>query len=144
VAAASPEPDFDVVVPRRRFDREPAAPVARPAASRRGPICQVRWSAPGTCFYAMTTDADGVERRIAWSPPIEWVEPGPPDEDSRQARAALRVISKDLRDKGWRPMRAKGDDFDEQRWYARRFRFPVVEGEPSVTPDRQRSGSARA
>jgi hypothetical protein len=140
VAATSPEPDFDAV-PRRRFDREPDA---RPAASRRGPICQVRWSAPGTCFYAVTTGADGVERRIAWSPPIEWAEPGPPDEDSRQARAALRVISKELRDKGWRPMRAKGDDFDEQRWYARRFRFPIVEDEPSVTPDRRRSGSARA
>jgi hypothetical protein len=143
VAAAPPEPDFDAV-PRRRFDREPVKPKPRAAASRQGPICQVRWSAPGTCFYAVTTGADEVERRIAWSPPIEWTEPGPPDEDSRQARAALRVISKELRDKGWRPMRAKGADFDEQRWYARRFRLPVVEDEPSVTPDRQRSGSARA
>jgi hypothetical protein len=132
-AEPSREPDFEVAeagaVPRHRFDRESGLPNGRSAAARRGPICQVRWSAPGTCFYAVTADADGTEHRIAWSPPIEWGDPGPPDEDSRQARAALRVISKDLRDKGWRPMRAKGEDFDEQRWYARRFRFPAAEGE---------------
>jgi len=121
-------------VPRHRFDREPDAPDARPASSRSGPICQVRWSSPGTCFYAATTDVNGVEHRLAWSPPIEWRQPGPPDEDSREARAAVRVLSKDLRDKGWRPMRAKGDDFDEPRWYARRFRFPVVEGDDDVAP----------
>jgi hypothetical protein len=132
------EADFDVVeaaaVPRHRFDREPDAPDARPASSRGGPICQVRWSSPGTCFYAATIDVNGVEHRLAWSPPIEWRQPGPPDEDSREARAALRVLSKELRDKGWRPMRAKGEDFDEQRWYARRFRFPVVEGDDDVAP----------
>jgi hypothetical protein len=124
--AADPDADFDFVeagaVPRRRFDREPAA-------ARRGPICQVRWSSAGMCFYAVTSEADGVERRLGWSPPIEWGEDGPPDEESREARAALRVLAKELRDKGWRPMRAKGDDFDEPRWYARRFRLPVVEGE---------------
>jgi hypothetical protein len=131
-------PAFDVVevdaVPRNRFDREPEPSNGRPAPARRGPICQVRWSAPGTCFYAATTDVNGVEHRLAWSPPIEWREPGPPDEDSREARAALRVLAKELRDKGWRPMRAKGDDFDEQRWYARRFRFPVAEGDDDVAP----------
>jgi hypothetical protein len=132
------EADFDVVeaaaVPRHRFDREPDAPDARPASLRSGPICQVRWSSPGTCFYAATTDVNGVEHRLAWSPPIEWRQPGPPDEDSREGRAAVRVLSKELRDKGWRPMRAKGDDFDEARWYARRFRFPVVEGDDDVAP----------
>jgi hypothetical protein len=138
-AVAEPtSPAFDVVeadaVPRHRFDREPETANGRPGAARRGPICQVRWSAPGTCFYAATTDVNGVEHRLAWSPPIEWREPGPPDEDSREARAALRVLAKDLRDKGWRPMRAKGDDFDEQRWYARRFRFPVAEGDDDVAP----------
>jgi hypothetical protein len=128
-AAAEPEAehDFEVAeadaVSRHRFDRE------RAAAARRGPICQVRWSEAATCFYAVTTDADGGERRLAWSPPIEWEEAGPPDEESREARAALRVLSKELRDKGWRPMRAKGDDFDAPRWYARRFRLPIVEGE---------------
>jgi hypothetical protein len=129
---------FDVVeadaVPRHRFDREPEASNGPPAVARRGPICQVRWSAPGTCFYAATTDVNGVEHRLAWSPPIEWRESGPPDEDSREARAAVRVLAKELRDKGWRPMRAKGDDFDEQRWYARRFRFPVAEGDDDVAP----------
>jgi hypothetical protein len=94
----------------------------------------VRWSAAATCFYAITTDADGVEHRLAWSPPFEWDEDGPPDEDSREARAAMRVLAKELRDKGWKPMRAKGDDFGESRWYARRFRFPVIEGDDDATP----------
>jgi hypothetical protein len=138
-AVAEPtSPAFDVVeadaVPRHRFDREPETPNGRPGPARRGPICQVRWSAPGTCFYAATTDVNGVEHRLAWSPPIEWREAGPPDEDSREARTAVRVLAKELRDKGWRPMRAKGDDFDEQRWYARRFRFPVAEGDDDVAP----------
>jgi hypothetical protein len=137
------ERGFDVAeadaVPRHRFDREPVRPNGRAAAARRGPICQVRWSAPGTCFYAVTTEADGVERRVAWSPPIEWSEPGPPDEESREARAALRVLSKELRDKGWRPMRAKGADFDETRWYARRFRLPVSDEarEPATQAQRE-------
>jgi hypothetical protein len=151
-AVAEPtSPGFDVAeanaVPRHRFDREAEAPNGRAGPARRGPICQVRWSAPGTCFYAVTTDVNGVEHRLAWSPPIEWRQPGPPDEDSREARAALRVLAKELRDKGWRPMRAKGDDFDEQRWYARRFRFPVVEGDDDAAPwlsSRRPSGSARA
>ena len=138
-AVAEPtSPAFEVVeadsVPGHRFDREPETSGGRSGPARRGPICQVRWSAPGTCFYAVTTDVNGVEHRLAWSPPIEWREPGPPDEDSREARAALRVLAKELRDKGWRPMRAKGDDFDEQRWYARRFRFPVAEGDDDVAP----------
>jgi hypothetical protein len=136
-------PAFDVVeqaaVPRHRFDREVAN--ERAVAARRGPICQVRWSAPGSCFYAVTREADGAEHRVAWSPPIEWGEAAPPDEESREARAALRVLAKDLRDKGWRPMRAKGEDFDETRWYARRFRLPVAEAEEVSS---QRSGSARA
>jgi hypothetical protein len=122
------QPGFEVVeaseVPRQRFDR--AAGGGKPASSRHGPICQVRWSVGAKCLFAVASDANGVEHRIAWSPPITWGKAGPPDEDSREARAALRVLAKDLRDKGWRPMRAKGDDFDETRWYARRFRFPVA------------------
>jgi hypothetical protein len=138
VVAEPTSPAFEVIeadaVPRNRFDREPETSNGRPGPARRGPVCQVRWSAPGTCFYAATTDVNGVEHRLAWSPQIEWREPGPPDEDSREARAAVRVLAKELRDKGWRPMRAKGDDFDEQRWYARRFRFPVAEGDDDVAP----------
>lgn len=132
----APEPTFDVEeasdMPRHRFDREPAD--GRPVAGRRGPICQVRWSAAATCFYAITIDVDGVEHRLAWSPPIEWGEDRPPGEDSREARAAMRVLAKELRDKGWKPMRAKGEDFGEPRWYARRFRFPVLEGDDDATP----------
>jgi hypothetical protein len=131
------EPEFDVVeaaaVPRQRFDRAPANG-KQPSAPRRGPVCQVRWSAAAKCLFAVAADANGVEHRIAWSPPIAWGQAGPPDEDSREARAALRVLAKDLRDKGWRPMRAKGDDFDETRWYARRFRFPIVEGDDDPAP----------
>ena len=73
------------------------------------------------CFRAVIIDVDGVERTLATSPPVEWREPGPPDE-SPEARAALRQLSKTVRESGWRPLRAKGRDFDEQRWYARRFR----------------------
>jgi hypothetical protein len=140
------EPTFDVAeaaeVPRHRFDRERAN--GRPVAGRRGPICQVRWSAAATCFYAITSDADGVQHRLAWSPPFEWDEDGPPDEDSREARAAMRVLAKELRDKGWKPMRAKGEDFGEPRWYARRFRFPVVEGDDDATPWLHRPPAAAA
>jgi hypothetical protein len=142
----SREHGFDVVeaaaVPRQRFDRAPAN--GRPAAARRGPICQVMWSAGAKCLFAVATDANGVEHRVAWSPPIAWSKAGPPDEDSREARAALRVLAKDLRDKGWRPMRAKGDDFDETRWYARRFRFPIVEGDDDPAPWRYGPPAAAA
>jgi hypothetical protein len=151
--APRPEPAFDIgeaiAVPRRRFEREPeemaaaatngsaAVPAAngKAAATRRGPICQVRWSPAGACFYAVTTDAGGFDERVARSPSFEWSGDEPPDEESREARAALRVLSKELRDAGWRPMRVKGTDFDEQRWYARRFRGPVAEGEGAHAPD---------
>jgi hypothetical protein len=94
----------------------------------------VRWSRRAACFYAVTTDREGVEHRLAWSPRVEWRAMTPPPEDNRRAQAALRVLAKELRDKGWRPMRAKGKDFDEPQWYARRFRFPVAEGEDDRAP----------
>jgi hypothetical protein len=134
------EPAFDIgepiAVPLRRFDRKPAPapPPSGPPTARRGPICQVCWSRRAACFYAVTTDTEGVEHRLAWSPRVEWRAPTPPPEDNRRAQAALRVLAKDLRDKGWRPMRAKGKDFDELQWYARRFRFPVAEGEDDRAP----------
>jgi hypothetical protein len=95
------------------------------ATSRNGPVCQVRWSRRGARFYAVTTDADGVEKRLARSPQFEWNELAPPTEDSREAQAALRQLAKELREKGWRPLRAKGFDFDDRQWYARRFRWPT-------------------
>jgi hypothetical protein len=80
----------------------------------------------GSLFSAVTVDADGVERAVAISPRFDWQGSTPP-EQSREAQAALRRLSKQLRDDGWRSMRAKGKDFDEQRWYARRFRQPATE-----------------
>jgi hypothetical protein len=77
-------------------------------------------------------DADGVERTLATSPRLDWRGRSPP-EQSREAQAALRQLAKQLRDKGWRPMRAKGRDFGEQQWYARRFRPPEPAAEDNGT-----------
>jgi len=105
--------------------RSPAAARKdRAAAARKTPVCQVRWNARGHWFSAVCTDAAGVERLVAASARLEWHRPGPPDE-TPEARAALRDLAKDLREQGWRPLRAKGIDFEERRWYARRFRRPT-------------------
>jgi hypothetical protein len=74
----------------------------------------------------VTIDADGVDRTVATSRRVEWRGATPPEE-SPETRAALRQLSKILRDSGWRPMRAKGRDFNEERWYARRFRHVATE-----------------
>jgi hypothetical protein len=87
------------------------------------PTCQVRWSSDGW-FYAVTAGRDGVEHMIASSPPVDWPEAGPP-EDTAAARWAVQRLAKDLVDRDWRPLRQKGIDFDERRWYARRFRRPT-------------------
>jgi hypothetical protein len=71
-------------------------------------------------------DANGIEHMLASSPRLEDAGPAPPDE-TREARAAIRQLTKELKDRGWRPLRAKGIDFDERRWYARRFRWPTEE-----------------
>jgi hypothetical protein len=94
-------------------------------ATTRGPVCQIRWlpRGRGSCFAAVTTDAYGVERTLATSPHVDWRASTPP-EQCLQAQAALRNLAKTLRDNGWRPMRAKGKDFNEPQWYARRFRHP--------------------
>jgi hypothetical protein len=69
-------------------------------------------------------DEDGVENRVARSPRVE--RPGsPPPEQTPEAKAALRKLAKELRDDGWKPLRAKGKDYGEQQWYTRRFRRPV-------------------
>ena len=92
----------------------------------------------GSLFSAVTVDADGVEHAVATSPRFGWRGSSPPEQSS-EAQAALRRLAKQLRDDGWRPMRAKGTDFDEQRWYARRFRQPatepVTEDAPSVAAE---------
>jgi hypothetical protein len=104
--------------------RPPIGAASQSVASRNGPVCQVRWSRRGGRFFAVTTE-DEVEKRIARSPQFEWSELSPPSEDSRAAQAALRQLAKELREKGWRPLRAKGFDLDERQWYARRFRWPT-------------------
>jgi LPXTG-motif cell wall-anchored protein len=110
----------------------PASPPPRPAPKRAAEVCQIRWSRRGGCFYAVTTDAQGRESRLAESPPLG---PGeqPPPEESREAQQALRVLAKELRERGWRPLRARGFDLDDRRWYARRFRWPT-EAEQEARP----------
>ena len=72
----------------------------------------------------MTVDAEGAEKRLGRSPVVDWAHAGPPEE-TQEAQAALRQVVKDLRARGWRPLRARGLDFDERQWYARRFRRPT-------------------
>jgi hypothetical protein len=132
-----------VAVARRRRRIAPVPASAAPPqparasdarASRDAPICQIRWSRRGRFFFAATTDADGTDRAIARSPRFDWDGPTPPDQ-AAEVEAALKVLAKELRDKGWRPLRARGFDFDERRWYARRFRWPT-----EVEADRPRQG----
>jgi hypothetical protein len=98
----------------------------RAAAARKAMTCQIRWNRRGRSFYAVSVDANGIEHMLASSARLEEAGPAPPDE-TPEARAALRHLAKELRDRGWRPMRAKGIDFEERRWYARRFRWPTEE-----------------
>jgi hypothetical protein len=142
--AATPEPRAagasghetvaEVALPGRRYERAGATganrderPGARPSNE---PVCQVRWvpGRRGSSFCAAMIDTDGIERALAWSPRFQWRGPSPPEE-SAEAQAALRQLAKELRTSGWRPLRVKGKDFDEQRWYARRFRQPAAETE---------------
>jgi hypothetical protein len=123
----------------------PAAPVVTPRPARpsrpNDPVCQIRWSRSGGFFFAVTTGPDGVERGIARSPSVDWNGSSPPEQEP-EFEAALKVLSKQVRDLGWRPLRAKGTDFDERRWYARRFRWPTeAEREPPTGGDAPRRQS---
>jgi hypothetical protein len=80
------------------------------------------------------TDSDGVEHRLGHSPRVECDGLGPPDE-TPEATAALRQLVKDLRQVGWRPLRARGIDFHERRWYSRRFRWPTEAEALAANPD---------
>jgi hypothetical protein len=143
VQRPQPPPEPPRPVATADSDTEPV----RAATPRATPICQVRWSRRGGRFYAVTTDADGNERRIARSPQFEWRGPSPP-EQSAEAEGALRQLAKELRDKGWRPLRAKGIDFDERQWYARRFRWPAEDADTDAgrgtTPPRQQASGRPA
>ena len=72
-------------------------------------------------FCAVLVDEDGAEHRLAISPPVDVPGAAPPPEPTLQAQRALRSLARELRDAGWRPLRAKGRDRGEPRWYARRF-----------------------
>jgi DNA invertase Pin-like site-specific DNA recombinase len=101
---------------------------ARTTRARSGPVCQIRWlpKGRGSCFSAVTIDAHGVAHSLATSRRVEWRGPAPPDENP-DSEAALRQLSKILRDNGWRPMRVNGKDFNERQWYSRRFRHSATE-----------------
>ena len=98
-----------------------AAP--RTPARENAAICQVHWlgRGRGSCFSAVTVDAHGAKHSLATSRRVEWRGSMPPAE-TPDSQAALRQLSKILRDKGWQPMRGNGEDFGQERWYARRFR----------------------
>ena len=116
----------------------------RAAAARKATTCQIRWNRRGRSFYAVSVDADGIEHMLASSARLEEARRAPPDE-TPEARAALRKLAKDLRERGWRPLRARGVDFGERQWYARRFRWPTeAETQRGVAdgdaPDREGAG----
>ena len=117
-------------LPGRRFERSVDAAKREKGrtGAQQGPVCQIRWGRRGSRFYAVTVDTDGIEHKFARSPRFEWRGPSPP-EQIPEAQAALRQLAKQLRNGGWRPLRAKGKDFNEQQWYARRFRWAVTEAE---------------
>jgi hypothetical protein len=118
--------------PRAADGRQGRAARPRTASSRKDPVCEVRWSATGGFFYAVATDAYGSEHGVARSPRLDWRGPAPPDQEP-EAEVAVRVLAKELRDRGWRPLRTRGIDAGERRWYARRFRWPT-EADASVDP----------
>jgi len=140
-APASERPGVaDAAQPRFERDagavqREPTAP----AANRSGPVCQIRWLAHGrrSCFVAFIRDANGAEQRVARSPRVEQLGASPPVE-TPEAKAALRKLAKELRDDGWKPLRAKGKDYGEQQWYTRRFRR-LAEPAPTGDPEGKRN-----
>jgi hypothetical protein len=123
VATAAAQPAAEPALPS-------PAPAARPrngqraAATRKAMTCQIRWNRRGRSFYGVSVDADGIEHMLASSARLEEAGPAPPDE-TPEARAALRKLAKDLRGRGWRRLRARGVDFGERQWYARRFRWPT-------------------
>jgi hypothetical protein len=120
----------------------PARANGRPAGRSKSPVCQIRWSRRGRWFYAVRIDTDGAEHRVGRSPRVDCDGLGPPGE-TPEARAALRQLVKDLRRGGWRPLRARGIDFDERRWYARRFRWPTEAEVLAANPDRPREVAGR-
>lgn len=136
--ARSRRAESDLVVPASWPSEPPARPQQTRPSRPSGPVCQVRWNRTGSFFFAVTTDPDGTERGIARSPSVDWNGSSPPEQEP-EFEAALKVLSKQVRDLGWRPLRARGVDFDERRWYARRFRWPTeAEGDRPPGGDKPR------
>jgi hypothetical protein len=92
-----------------------------------GPVCEIHWlpRARGSCFSAVTSDADGGTKSVATSRRVETRGSAPP-EQSPEAMAALRQLMKTLRDGGWVLMRSRRADADEP-WYTRRFRHVATD-----------------
>jgi hypothetical protein len=134
---ADASPPAAVPPPPRATERpKPAAPArgaSRSAPTRRArprtpapevaAICQIHWlgKGRGSCFAAVTFDAQGGRHSLATSRRVEWRGSLPPTE-TPESQAAVRQLSRILRDNGWQPIRGNGEDLGEERWYARRFR----------------------
>jgi hypothetical protein len=133
--AATPGANAAAAQANARASAPGAGTNGRTPARSKGPVCQIHWSRRGRWFYAVKIDPDGAEHRIGRSPRVDCDEPVPPE--TPEARAALRQLVKDLRQGGWRPLRARGIDFKERRWYARRFRWPteaeMLAGDPDAS-----------
>ena len=131
-ASAAPSTSASGGVGTRR-----AAP--RTPAEETAAICQVHWlgRGRGSCFSAVTVDAHGAKHSLATSRRVEWRGSMPPAE-TPDSQAALRQLSKILRDNGWQPMRGNGEDFGQERWYARRFREVPARAAPGGAGTRAR------
>ncbi len=112
---------------RRARPRTPAPEVAA--------ICQIHWlgKGRGSCFAAVTFDAQGGRHSLATSRRVEWRGSAPPTE-TPESQAAVRQLSRILRDNGWQPIRGNGEDLGEERWYARRFRRTAASEGASTDP----------
>jgi hypothetical protein len=118
--SADPSPAPAPAPAPRAASRRAAAPMPAPEATE---VCQVHWlgRGRGSCFAAVTVDAQGVKHTLATSRRVEWRDSAPPTE-TPESQAAVRQLSRILRDNGWEPLRGNGEDLGQERWYARRFR----------------------
>jgi hypothetical protein len=128
--AAVPPPPRATERPKRAA---PARGASRSAPTRRArprtaapevvAICQIQWlgKGRGSCFAAVTFDAQEGRHSLATSRRVEWRGSLPPPE-TPESQAAVRQLSRILRDNGWEPVRGNGEDLGEERWYTRRFR----------------------
>jgi hypothetical protein len=86
----------------------------------------------------VAVDAHGVKHSLATSRRIDWRDSLPPPE-TPEGQAAVRQLSKILRDSGWRPIPGNGEDLGEERWYAHRFRRIPASNGAGTKPSRRSS-----